>query len=236
MIAIADVAGQYDALMRLVARFSGRQFVLLGDLVDRGPKSKQVVEWAMNSKNVVAIKGNHEHMMVDWVRSQFTPDHEALYAYNTWFNNGGLETLISYGNSSPLLSAGQPVPESHLIWLENLPHTFKYKNFLFSHAAISSIPHNDPEFLWNRGEPKEIKGEIQVMGHNSHWGLRFFGPVQKPWAICLDQSREKLVTALDCDNMIIYAEPYEAKCIDPYHSTDSLSSVVYENCPSCGEK
>ena len=64
---IGDIAGRFDELMLLLAKMpEADKVILVGDMVDRGPKSKEVIEWAMNNPNVIAIKGNHEDMMVDF--------------------------------------------------------------------------------------------------------------------------------------------------------------------------
>ena len=54
---IGDIAGEFDALIELVKRMPDEDILLVGDLVDRGPKSLQVIEWAIDTPNVSALLG-----------------------------------------------------------------------------------------------------------------------------------------------------------------------------------
>lgn len=70
---------------------------MLGDYVDRGPKSKEVVEQIMQMHeqyNIIAIKGNHDAMMVKAL------SHDVEEYDNHWIRNGGLQTLASYAEVS----------------------------------------------------------------------------------------------------------------------------------------
>lgn len=214
MIAIADIAGQYDALMRLVSKFPGRDFILLGDLVDRGPKSKQVIEWAMKTPNVRTLMGNHEHLFIDWWLTMIDPDYQSVYSNGDWFSNGGLATLRSYVDSSvPMtqLELARSLPIEHLQWLEKLPVCYSTEHFFFSHAPW--LPGGKGlDTIWNRLSPEPMDGVLQLFGHNSHWGLKTF---ETKWAehddvfaICLDQSRREVLTAYDCHHHKITEEPY----------------------------
>ncbi len=89
---VGDLHGRYDQLMRLLelANYDPASDVLysVGDLIDRGPKSVECVEFFENNERCYAIKGNHELMMMygDW--------------FTTWLGNGGracLESLEANG-------------------------------------------------------------------------------------------------------------------------------------------
>jgi serine/threonine protein phosphatase 1 len=210
MIVIADIAGQFGALERLVGKFdTNEQIILVGDLVDRGPYSAEVVEWAMRTERVTTLMGNHEHMMIDYFRKSH------IYDPGVWEMNGGHATILSYdrtyGDTKP--------PVAHLNWLENRPLHFIQDGLLVTHAAVHSKKHiheaidlDDLEnsVLWNRGEP--IPREyFQVFGHNSHWGLKTFSHypvVDDSWAICIDQSRKAILTAFHWPTGEIIEEPY----------------------------
>ena len=97
--AIADLHGRYDLLSKAVTRIvehskSDRPatVITLGDYVDRGPKSRQVIErlmdWGLPDLNLVCLKGNHEDIM--WQCSR-----QPIKA-GWWMDNGGGATLISY--------------------------------------------------------------------------------------------------------------------------------------------
>ena len=63
---IGDVHGEYKTLMALLKKMPDYQPLFLGDMIDRGPDSKKVLDFAM--KHGKAVLGNHEHMMIDAYR------------------------------------------------------------------------------------------------------------------------------------------------------------------------
>jgi serine/threonine protein phosphatase 1 len=119
-----------DALAEIAARSSGKaRLVALGDYVDKGPGSRQVIErlisdvaegWAF-----VALKGNHDAMMVEALRD---PTKMA-----SWMEKGGDAALASYG--------GDPaaVPQAHIAWLDRLKLMHLDRHRLYVHAGV------DPE-------------------------------------------------------------------------------------------
>ena len=219
-IVIGDIAGQYDALIRLVSKLpKGETIILVGDLIDRGPKSRQVVEWAMTTPGVLTIKGNHEDMFVDFYRNQQN------YDYGLFQENGGTKTLRSYGASdyATAQEAKIDIPEDHITWLESLPYYIEEDAFLISHAPFPAwdspqnikkrISNGDTkamdDVMWNRSEPADIPDIIQVFGHNASWGLKWFSKGETKYAICLDDSHKDKLTAFDTKTLEIYQEPYK---------------------------
>lgn len=223
MYIIADIAGQHDALMRLVDRFDPRQDIyLLGDMVDRGPDSKHVIQWAMDTPGVYAIMGNHEHMMIDHARDQ------GIYPKGCWEDNGGDSTIHSY-----MEHWDQNVFLHHLEWIEKLPKYKMFDDLLLTHAPLAQdyasiyeadfdstndkIALRNNSLIWNRTFPMK-RDRFQVFGHNSHWGLRWFDE----WAVCLDQSRKEVVTAMHWPSRQILEETY-VKDIQQRSTDHSLS-------------
>jgi serine/threonine protein phosphatase 1 len=213
MNVIGDVAGEYDTLLALVKKMPKDEIVLLGDIIDRGKKSKDCVEWAI--ENATMVLGNHCDMMIDHCRKQ------GRYERGIWLMNGGDETLNSYGFpftenvwNKEILS--QYIPESHLAWLESLPMFIERDDLFISHAPASMFynleftktipPANGSSLVWNRTEPKKMEGKLQLFGHNASWRLRKFGT--PPWAICLDTSWDKVLTGYNTKTQEIYQQPY----------------------------
>lgn len=211
MLIIADIAGEFEALERLVARVpEDERIVLVGDLVDRGPASNEVVEWAMKTKRVTALMGNHEHMMLDYCH------RGNIYPSGCWFGNGGSRTAYSYKNEWNL--TGTP-PSNHLTYLASLDSYYfsDDKKLFVSHAPllagyepdrVANIgnfmdPLFDYSLMWNRTFPTK-RDFYQVFGHNSHWGLKTF----EDWAICIDQSRKEVLTGLHWPTGEILEEEY----------------------------
>ena len=217
MIVIGDVAGQFKALTALVDKFpKGEEVVLVGDLMDRGPDSNKVIEWAMTTPNVLTIGGNHEDLMVDHCRNQHR------YEEGIWLMNGGGETINSYGfplngNVWDMKLLFKHIPEAHIAWLESLPLFIEREDVFISHAPVSmfhklevakTLPlESGSSLVWNRSEPEKMEGKLQLFGHNANWKLRKFGSPD-PWAICLDTSWDKVLTGYNTKTKEFYQQPY----------------------------
>jgi hypothetical protein len=209
---IGDIAGQYDAFLKLVEKMPAGKVISVGDLVDRGPKSKEVVEWFMNNPEAEAIYGNHEHLMIDTYRKT------NYYEDGTWYVNGGSKTVKSYGKWV------QDIPEEVIKWLENRPkyllingvfvsHSFLAPNYSLEEALDFGESYMDqkcdPSIIWNREPPiRRPEYKLQVAGHNSQFKLRRFVDDQGEFAICLDDSNNDKLTGLHIPSMEIYQEEF----------------------------
>lgn len=190
--AIGDVHGRADLLAQMVAAIEqdGRDHpiaeapyvILLGDLIDRGPDSRGVVELALGlARNsdwrTVVLMGNHERMMLDSL-----DDVEVM---QPWLAYGGDSTVVSYG-VSPLVGAPTPerlerirsdlaaaVPGEHLSFLDGLPGSFSLCGYCFVHAGIRPgkplAAQGDHEHMWAGQaflQSKADHGAIIVHGHH----------------------------------------------------------------------
>ena len=93
VIVIGDIHGCYSTLKALLNKLpqgANISIAVSGDLIDRGPDSKRVVQWAIDNNIPVAL-GNHEKMMIDFYNGDTQGD--------VWLDNGGIETLKSYGGT-----------------------------------------------------------------------------------------------------------------------------------------
>lgn len=154
--AIPDIHGRIDlldaAIERIIEHSSGRPstVVTLGDYVDRGPSSRQVIErlmsWKSDNLRIVSLKGNHEAMMWETCNK--------LGELNWWTQNGGDLTLASYGQTPQENPDPAIVPPAHLDWIANLLLMHVDRHRVFVHAAIdSTIPlhqQNEQTLLWKR--------------------------------------------------------------------------------------
>lgn len=78
---IGDVHGYFDELMELFRQIEARdpqaEYVITGDLVDRGPKVMETVYWAMEhikpGGTYQCVMGNHEDMLLKWYDRQYLP-------------------------------------------------------------------------------------------------------------------------------------------------------------------
>lgn len=216
---IADIAGHYQTLMALIEKMPKGDLIFVGDLVDRGPRSKEVIEFAMQNGKV--IMGNHEHMMLDACRDQ------KHYDPATWIFNGGEHTLRSFGADGDYIDMMRNpekftgvVPDEVLDWIADLPLYLEVDNCLIAHSfikpgldleqvcKIGELPIGETIF-WNRREPERIeKYRLQIAGHNSQFGLRDFIDDQGKFAICLDACKSKVLTGLHLPTMEVFQQEY----------------------------
>jgi serine/threonine protein phosphatase 1 len=171
--AIGDIHGCLEKLESLLATcdaFGGGQsarFVFIGDYIDRGPGSKDVIDLLIKgggtrNRGFVSLRGNHEEMLLRAADRQRS-DRDLM----TWWSNGGEATLESYGVDDP-----SDLPSEHLDWVRSLPLLSRDSHRLFVHAgirpgiALSSQAAKD--LLWIR-EPflssAEDHGALVVHGH-----------------------------------------------------------------------
>ncbi len=202
---IADIAGRYNELIKLLSIMPPcEKIIFVGDLVDRGPNSKKVVELAMkgeyNGTPIITLKGNHEDMFVGmWVTGSIG-----------YPQNGQIPTLKSYGVTNPA-----DLPVSHVNWMSELPLFFQSEGLLVSHApwVSNKLPQSgylqslnylqEQALIWNRNDPIEIPGVFQVFGHNHV--MKAYGE----WAICLDDCRYKKLTGMTWPSKGLYQINYE---------------------------
>ena len=95
---IGDVHGYFSTLQSLVEKLELNEndaVVILGDLIDRGPSSADVVNYVKSTENIHSIRGNHEQMMIEGFDDvKFFKDLSMEAAI--WYSNGGNETESSY--------------------------------------------------------------------------------------------------------------------------------------------
>lgn len=187
---IGDIHGRLDLLQEIVRKINVQQqnflgstyVVFLGDYVDRGPSSKQVVDYLIDSPipdaKMVYLLGNHEQSLLQFMYgSDFGIAHE-------WFRFGGIATLQSYGvvlkgipTNKDLDSIRQDLNDkcslSHKHFYQSLEISFELGSYLFVHAGIRpKVPldkQNPDDLLWIREEfldSKRNHGKVIVHGHS----------------------------------------------------------------------
>ena len=149
--AIGDIHGRIDLLRQAHDRIAADRALVgdaeapvvhLGDLVDRGPASRAVIDLLMAGQIMgqpwVVLKGNHDRMFTLFQRGQrdhrLRPEYEYLHP-----KIGGQETLRSYGlppDAAPD-QARAAVPAAHRAFLDDLPTRFLRGDVLFVHAGIA---------------------------------------------------------------------------------------------------
>jgi serine/threonine protein phosphatase 1 len=166
--AVGDIHGRFDLLQGMAAaimddskKASPAQIleIFLGDFVDRGPQSRQVVEWLIGTPLAgerVCLLGNHEDMLLKSL--------DDTSWMSNWLYNGATETLLSYGvrthgiGGSGLVDLQHglraALPARHLEFFATLRRIFVVGPYVFVHAGIRpdrSLEDQDPnDFIWIR--------------------------------------------------------------------------------------
>ena len=172
-VAIGDVHGSFDKLQSLLAACdrlcAGKdaRFIFIGDYIDRGPRSKDVVDFliagqADQGRRFVCLRGNHEEMLIR-AADKDRSDIDLM----TWWGNGGEQTLDSYGADDP-----GDLPAEHLDWMRALPLMVTEPGRVFVHAGIRPdrplSSQSEKDLLWIR-EPflssEQDHGAFVVHGH-----------------------------------------------------------------------
>ena len=198
--AIGDIHGQYALLMAALERIqkdggSGSQVVFLGDYVDRGPESRQVIEFLSTETNPswVFLKGNHDRLMEWFIQDPPRHDPYLLVGYH-WLHErlGGVETLASYGVTDVdgrrmfdvAAQARQAIPQAHQSFLTDLELSCRTQDHFFAHAGIrpgiSLDAQHETDLLWIRQDFHKSPanhGALIVHGHTpvkkaTHYGNR----------------------------------------------------------------
>ncbi|HPF22305.1 MAG TPA: metallophosphoesterase family protein [Hyphomonas sp.] len=204
--AIGDIHGRRDLLEKMVVQIEEdardlpegtvRTIVFLGDYIDRGLQSRDVIEFMlgdrMNAFERVFLMGNHEEALLRFL-------NEVSFG-KQWVRYGGAETLYSYGLQPPntrtslesheAMEAAQRawekvwtefrvrLPASHLKFYQSLQHYYVAGDYLFVHAGLRpGAPLENQsvrDMLWIREEFLEAPGQfpqLVVHGHTPAEGV-----------------------------------------------------------------
>src|SRR5688500_16189350 len=169
-IAVGDVHGCHRALAALVDALKIRAsdtVVMLGDVVDRGPDSRDVISQLMALKDrcrLVCIQGNHEQMLLDALDGRM-PIQE-------WLVHGGAETLDSYHPGGGMHALDAEHVEFIRTWGDvhaTDSHFFAHGNYLAT-RPLDRQPWRDlrwQSLKWHTPGP-HISGRTAVLGHTSN--------------------------------------------------------------------
>jgi serine/threonine protein phosphatase 1 len=150
--AIGDVHGRFDLLQDLIARIEADNaerrpvdvhVVMLGDLIDRGPQTREIIDFFLNGAPGFAkwhfIMGNHEEMLLKLIDQ---PDSALMPQFLRY---GGRETFESYGAPQRVLDTPDLyspdtlpfyVPEEHRLFMRRMDDGFLVGDYFFTHAGI----------------------------------------------------------------------------------------------------
>ena len=204
--AVGDIHGHLDKLKAAHALIDAdRQssggtsgpIIHVGDLVDRGPDAKGVIQYLMDGiaggEDWLVLLGNHDQMFLEFVNGG-DGTHTRLRGGLTWHHHvmGGRATLESYGAKRKVLEGSKSfqsrarakVPEAHRTFLSSLPLWHREGDMIFVHAGIRpGFPmdaQDEDDLLWIRDDFLWHLGDHEALivhGHTpvddpTHYGNR----------------------------------------------------------------
>jgi serine/threonine protein phosphatase 1 len=185
LIAIGDVHGCFhalDAVLNAIEPTPDDRIVFLGDMVDSGKETREVLERIIALKkecDVVLIQGNHEEMMYA------ARANEKALRY--WENCGGVATLNSYRFGGTLAE----IPAEHWTLLDTCVPFYETGEFILTHANYAAdLPM--PEQLeytlrWELFDPEKVRPHFSrkpvVVGHTEQKNAEV---LDLDFALCID--------------------------------------------------
>ena len=176
LFAIGDIHGSFDQLQDLMQKipidFATDTLIFIGDYIDRGPGSVEVVDYLLDLKKrvpeIIFLKGNHEDMLEKYL------DGTDRFTY---LLNGGQNTLDSYLSKTDRKDSF-PIPTDHLEFFKSLRLYYETEAYIFVHAGLRpKVPlasQDSEDLLWIRDKfiySKYYFGKPVVFGHT---------PLEKP--------------------------------------------------------
>src|SRR6056297_49681 len=162
IVAIGDVHGCAKTLKTLWKRLEPYEdyvHLFVGDYIDRGPDSKEVIDFLLEVKQdreTVFLRGNHELMLLHSLKTGSS---------RNWMMNGGQSTLDSYGKNASL----SDIPDSHINFFKKTRLYYETEKYFFVHAGIP--PSMTVE------EAKEDKSTHDYF----YWGREHLNAFEPPW-------------------------------------------------------
>jgi len=211
IFAIGDIHGCFDKLRSLMKRLpydpKRDTLVFLGDYIDRGARSREVLTYLCDLrrqvKNLVLLMGNHEYLMLEYHR---TGDPALL----PFLRHLGIDaTLDSYGANNPKsLEEMLFLPTEHLQLFQSLLPYWETEDYIFVHAglepgiplaqqSLSSLCESRSSFL----SEEHDYGKLVIFGHTA-----FDMPFVTPTRIGIDTGAVygNLLTALELPGFVFH--------------------------------
>jgi serine/threonine protein phosphatase 1 len=146
---IGDIHGAAKALEQCLERsgFNNEKdrLIFLGDVADGWPHVKESIDVLLGIKNLIAIKGNHDDWLLDWMLFGSAP--------LIWTHQGGKNSIKSY--------EGESIPQEHIYFLKSQINYYEENNNIFLHGGFNDEHEiknqSSHEFMWNRSLVQKAK-------------------------------------------------------------------------------
>jgi serine/threonine protein phosphatase 1 len=186
-LVISDIHGCYDAWMSLLEKVKfvpkKDKLILVGDYVDRGTQSKEVVthlKLLVERGEAIALRGNHDQRFMEWVTQSGTM-HDVKF-----IEHGGVQTLNNYCNKKWTLKELQHTEtlteakvyirktyREHIVFLDTLRLFHEDSHHIFVHAGLNPFykawqDQPEKDFIWIRDafvKQPTVVDKLVVFGH-----------------------------------------------------------------------
>ena len=190
--AIGDIHGDIVALQRLLMKLPTLDdqdtLVFLGDYIDRGPRSKDVINFIRDVQRkapmkVVVLRGNHEDGWLrviggGWPEFVLPPGNGCLAAYRSYAGLPYKEGEYPTKTEIQELKTGRFFPPDDIAWMQSLPYFYEDDHAIYVHAGLvekdgefihPKVTENISLVLWVRTMKffTEYRGKLVVVGHTS---------------------------------------------------------------------
>lgn len=225
---IGDIHGCFYTLeelyKKIVKGYPGISIYTVGDLVDRGNHSYEVVKFIIDNK-IIFAPGNHDYMFL-----HFFKDPSSVFA-RSWFFNGNETTLESYENH-------QDEMFHHLEFIKSAPLYYNLKDCFICHAGISVLYENllpkdfrnnldsldsfirndlktDRGIMWTRDALLNL-GKLQIVGHTKQQDITL---IEESNALYLD-------TGACVGNKLSAVIVHESNIIETIEEKTHLNDII----------
>lgn len=214
----SDIHGCYDQYLRLIQRLELKEadtLYILGDIVDRGDGGIEIIKDVMKRRNVVCLRGNHDHYALIFLKRFAAQDRGAeddhqKDAFKLWLEDGGAETFSAFSKLD------DNEKRSVLSFLDLLPYyemkLINGQRFLLAHTVCEKAKLLDIEKCDLRafvfGEPEYEKCYFEDMTIiTGHTPTGFIDPAYtgRIW-------KGKRHIAIDCG--AVFGNPLGCICLD----------------------
>ena len=172
---IGDIHGCYQTFKSLIEQILTHdyeaKFYLVGDLIDRGPTSKKVLDYAIDlmAKKIIIgiVRGNHEQMLLE------SYENNSTFQHTLWYANRANATVEEFNKSfSVNQKVSELIPESYYLFLRDLPFYIELDDYFIVHAGFnfnSDSPFKDYQsMVWMRDmyyDSEKLNDKKVIHGH-----------------------------------------------------------------------
>lgn len=183
VVVIGDIHGTYNTLLALVdkikTQFPNASIASVGDLIDRGPYSREVVKYFIDKPELFVVKANHEDMCVNDMLGNIDAEY-----HGEWLIYQAGATLSSYQKDGKL---DRELLVEHAKWMKSLPLYIEFPDckresdgryLVVSHSNVGGVwkwndkkreqmkSHFENYIIWERDGQEDNKEIYNIVGHS----------------------------------------------------------------------